>query len=63
MAVPVFLAKLVNNNPLLLVLFVFSLKNSKLKVGNGQWLRREQKMPILPPPPARSVFPTEVSRY
>jgi hypothetical protein len=32
-------------------------------VGYGQWFRREQKMPILPPPPpSRSVFPTEISR-
>ena len=36
--------------------------HASTKVGNGKWTVKEQKMPILPPPPAKSVFPTEVSR-
>ena len=36
---------------------------AQTKIGYGPPLRKEQKMPILAPPvPARSVFPTEVSR-
>ena len=36
---------------------------ARTKVGYGQWMRKEQKMPILAPPePDRNTYPIEVSR-